>query len=353
VAFIQEIRDIAVAINKDLKMEVAVAGPDPNLSDAGKVRIPTTSFILNLLLGGGVPLGRVMEVYGDESVGKSTVAQHMMVGFQQSGGISVLLDAETGWDRERALAMGHDNDRHLHLQADTVELGAKALLRTVDRLTMPGKFPKGMPIGIFWDTISSSQTEGEKEGDLYKDGIADKARKIRQMLRTVSPLLPKANASLVFVSQTITTINKGKGRGGGDGSRKIAASGGNALRFWASKRLKIWRNKRWDYPESHSGILVTVLSKKDKMQAPNYTVDLPLMYDSGIHPGYELVVYLLDNSRYVNMDAGQVVVPDYPEPGEQVQFWMKQLPKVMDKYPDLLEYLSNCAEASWPPTQDD
>jgi recombination protein RecA len=346
VAFIKEINEAAAAINKELSLEVAIPGSDPNLSDSGKIRIPTTSFVLNLLLGGGVPLGRIMEIYGDESVGKSTIAQHMMIGFQQSGGISVLLDAETGWDRDRAVAMGHDPDRHLHLQADTVELGAKAVIHAIDRLTMPGKFPKGMPIGIFWDTISSSQTEGEKEGDMYKDGIADKARKIRQMLRTVCPKLPDANAALVFISQTIVNI---KAQGG---PRKIAASGGNALRFWASKRLKVWRSGRIDYPVDHSGILVTMLSKKDKMNAPNYEISLPLMYDIGVHPGYELVVYLLDNSKYVNMNNSRICIPDFPEPGEEISFYMKKLPGIMDKYPDLIDYLADCAQASWPPEQD-
>jgi recombination protein RecA len=346
VAFIKELEEAALAINKDLDYEVAIIGRKLNLSDAGEVRIPSTSFVLNLLLGGGVPLGRIMEVYGDESVGKSTLSQHMMVGFQQSGGISVLLDAETGWHRGRAMAMGHDPDRHLHLQADTVELGAKALLKVIDRLTMPGKFPKGMPIGIFWDTISSSQTEGEKEGDMYKDGIADKARKIRQMLRVVSPKLPPANAALIFISQTITDIK------GSQGPRKKAASGGNALRFWSSIRLKVWRGKTINYPTDHSGMLITASSKKNKMAPPSYEVELPLMYDIGVHPGYELILYLLDNSTYVNMDGGRVHVPDFPEPGEVVSFYMKQLPKIMDQYPDLIDHLSACAESSWPPMQD-
>lgn len=346
-AFIKEIEEAALAINKDLAYEVAIPGRKPNMSDSGEVRVPSTSFMLNLLTGGGVPLGRILEIYGDESVGKSTLAQHMMIGFQQSDGISVLLDAETGWHRGRAMAMGHDPDRHLHLQADTVELGAKALIKTIQRLTMPGKFPKKMPIGIFWDTISSSQTEGEREGNMYKDGIADKARKIRQMLRVVSPMLPVANAALVFISQTIVNIK------GQSGPRKMAASGGNALRFWASKRLKVWRGKTIHYPYDHSGILVTVQNKKDKMNIPGYEIDLPLMFDSGIHPGYELLLYLINNSTYVNMGGGgRVHIPDFPEPGEAISFYQKKLPDMMDRYPLLIDYLAACAKSSWPPDQE-
>lgn len=345
-SIVDKLRYVASEINKDLEGDIAVAGPDPNLSDAGSVRIPTTSHMINLFLGGGVPIGRVVELFGDESVGKSTVMQHMMVGFQKAKGISVLLDAETGWDRHRANAMGHDNDRHLHLQADTVEGGEKAIVTTLERLRMPGRFPTTCPIGIFWDTISSSQTEGEKEGDIYKDGMMDKPRKVRSMLRKIAPMLPRLNSSLVFICQTTVKMNKGSGAP----PRKTSATGGDAIKFWSAKRLSMWRSGSFKYPHVGAGILSGIKNVKDKLNAPNVELTIPILSDVGIHPGYEVLIYVIDNSNIANVRGGKVIIEDYFDEGEDLVFYMKELPKVMVDNPELLEYLRACATDIWDKT---
>lgn len=340
--FADGLRDVADAVNKSLDANVAVPGAEHCLSDITD-RIPTSSVMLNILLDGGVPVGRMMEIFGDPSHGKSTIIEHMMIGFQRFPGISVLLDSESGWHRARALRMGHDIDRHLHLQADTVELGFKAINEVIDRLRMPGKFPLSIPVGFFWDTISASQTEGEKEGDQYKDGMGDKARKIRQALRHLSLKLPQTNCALVFVSQTITDIKAQQGRY----VVKKSAAGGDAISFWSSKRIKVWYTAKIDYPVENSGILSTVRVIKDKTCAPNIEVTLPIMYDTGIDSYYEVLNYLLDNSSWVNMRGPRVVVPDFPEPGEELTFYTKQLYSTCAKHPELLDYMRTCAISTW------
>lgn len=335
------LRDVARDLNTQFKTELASAGVDPNLSDVGDVRIPTSSYMLNLLLEGGVPLGRVMEIFGDESVGKSTIMQHMMIGFQRAGGISILLDAETGWHRGRAVAMGHQSSRHMHLQADTVELGGDTLKSTISRLRMPGRLPPNLPIGFFWDTVSSSQTEGEKEDNRYKDGISDKARKIRELLRVVAPLLPRVNASLVFLSQTITDIKaKTTAR---QGPVKKAASGGDAIKFWSAKRLKMWVAGRLNYPVNNSGIISVVKNVKDKLDSPNREIYVPIMHRTGIHRGHELCNYLIDNSAHVNLNGSWVDVPGYLSKS----FYRKDLDTVLVTNDGLIEYLEMCADETW------
>jgi recombination protein RecA len=331
--------EVSAAINEEFKVEVALPGTAENLSDI-KVRVPTTSHMLNLLLGGGVPLGRVMEIYGEYSHGKSSIEEHMMIGFQRFPGVSVLLDAESGWYRERALAMGHNNDRHLHLQADTVELGFSVIESTIKRLRMPGsKIAFNMPIGIFWDTISASQTEGEKTGDQYKDGMADKARKIRAALRHLSLVLPATNCSLIFLSQTMEDL---KSKFGGK-----TTSGGGSIKFWSSKRLSVFKTGVLDHPEKNCGIITSVRNIKDKINPPNREVLLPLVYKTGVDPLQELLIFLAENSEYVSISGGRVRIHKYPEPDREVSAYQSNIHEKLATYPDLMEYLKACANYVW------
>lgn len=343
-AIAKGLRIVARDLNKEFKARVAVTGDELCASDV-PFRVPTRSFLLNKLFGGGAPIGRVIEVSGDPSHGKSTVLEEMMIGFQLYPGISVLLDADTGWHRPRAVAMGHNSHRHLHLQADTVEYGFETIFSTIARLRMPGRFPPNMPVGIFWDTISASQTEGEKEGDPYKDGTGAKPRKIREQLRRLAPELPRNNVCLVFACHTHMEFSKG-GKVGKQPQKK-SSTGGEAIPFWSGKRIKVWISSRLDYPYKNAGIITTAETIKDKLEAPHERVELPILHHTGIDPGYELIYYLLDNSSWVNMNGAYVNIPDFPEPGKALNFFPKQLHLKMQHFPDLLGYLRDCAEHTW------
>lgn len=328
-------------LNKEFKNIVAVTGNSLCISDVTTI-VPTRSFGLNKVLGGGAPCGRVVEIFGDPSHGKSTVIEEMMIGFQRYPGISVLIDADTGWSRKRAEAMGHNSNRHIHLQADTVEYGFKIIMSTIDRLRMPGRLPPEMPIGIFWDTISASQTEGEKEGDKYKEGMMDKPKKVREALRKLAPILPKRNVCLVFACHTHSEI-----KSGGYGKSKKSSSGGEAIPFWACKRIKVWIAGRLKHPYKDAGILTAVEAVKDKLNPPWRKVEIPIIHETGINPGYELVYYLVDNSTWVNMRGAYLSVPDFPEPGKELSFFPKQLHAKLDRFPELFNYLWSCAEQTW------
>jgi len=344
-----EVYDALKLLSKELNIqfsaEVAVPGEEVNFSDV-RLWVPTTSYILNLVLGGGIPMGRILEVYGEPSHGKSTIITHMMVGCQKFPGISVLLDAESSWYRDRALAMGHDPSRHLHLQADTVELGFSVIASTITRIRMKGsRFPPKMPVCFFWDTIAASPTEGEKEGDQYRDGMSDKARKIRMNLRKLSLVLPKSNCALVFVNQTITDI-KAK-----NPKFNKTTPGGGAIKFWASKRIKVYKISRMQYPHDNSGIISTLHIVKDKINPPNREGEVPILNATGIHPVYELLNFLVDNSDYVNLIRKQYVITDYPTPGSDMRISQSKLDehltKLGSRQKDLIEYLQCCVDEAW------
>jgi len=351
--FSKNLARLAESINKDFKMEVVIAGSGATLSDV-KIWVPTSSVMLNYLLGGGVPVGRILEIFGDPSHGKSTLVEHMMIGFQRYPGISILLDSESTWSRPRAMAMGHDPDRHLSFECDTIELGFTVAKKTILKARAPeSKFPPEMPIGIFWDTVSASQTENEKANDIYKEGMADKARKIRAACRDFSFFLPRMNASLIFVSQTIADIKSPIP------GQKKSASGGEAIKFWSSKRLKTWVSGKFEYPFKGAGVICNVETIKDKIHPPRKRIEVPVLYATGIHNGYELLTYLIDNSDLAEMSGGRVHIPDFPIEGEEITFYMKQLPAIMEKYPDLIAHFRACADKIWhgvetkPPQKDD
>jgi recombination protein RecA len=332
---------LAKGVNTDLKMGVLSVGSEPTLSDV-KVWVPTSSHLVNLLLGGGVPVGRMLEILGDPSHGKSTLMEHMMIGFQKHPGLSILLDAESTWDRKRALAMGHNSDRHLALEADSLELGHDVIFKTVEKARgADSGIPADLPIGIFWDTVSASPPESERDGDMYKEGMQVKARKLRTACRKLSYFLPRNATSLIYVSQTMAHIKSPIP------NQRKSASGGDAIMFWSSIRIKVTAVGRFDYPYKGAGMMCRMESIKDKTKAPRQRIEVPILYETGIHNEYGLILFLIDNGQFAEMKGGRVNVPNFPEPGDRVTFYMKQLPEVLEKLPGLSAYLEDCTTAVW------
>jgi hypothetical protein len=145
----------------------------------------------------------------------------------------------------------------------------------------------------------------------------------------------------VFLSQTITDIKaKTTGR---QGPVKKAASGGDAIKFWSAKRLKMWVSGRLQYPENNSGIIACVKNIKDKLDKPNNEIYLPIMYSTGVHRGYELVNYLLDNSNHVNISGTWIDIPGFLSK----KFYRKDLDQVLADNDGLIDYLEMCADETW------
>jgi recombination protein RecA len=341
---LNSLKKVTDKINTYFKLPIAVTGSDLCWSDI-TCRVPINSFLLTKLLGGGFPVGRIVEISGSPSAGKSTIIEHIMVGFQKYPGISVLIDAETGWYRPRAERIGHDENRHIHLQVDTLEYMFETVMVTLENLRLPGLGidPK-MPIIFVVDPVSSLQTEGEKEGNKYKDGMRSEARIVRENLRKLCPMLPRNNAGMIFASHTFTEFAK-KGQSGPP--RKKSSTFGEAIKFWSSKRFRVWSSGRLDYPEKRSGIITTVENKKDKISVPFTQIDLPINFKNGIHTGYELLNFLLDNSTYVNKSGHGVTIHDYLPDNKPLFLYKKDLDDKLEEYPDLLLYLEECAEITW------
>jgi len=337
------LKSVAKSVNAKHSLEVAVPGTEDVRADVKKW-IPTASVLLNLLLGEenfGVATGRIFEVFGDYSHGKSTIAQIIMNAFQAAGGVSVLLDAESSWSRERAVDMGHNARKHLAVEVDTCEMGFEVIESTVDQFksTLQGK----IPVVFVWDTIAASPTDGEKKGDEYEGGMMWKPRLIRRELKKLNTQLDSIQASLVFVNQTIEGPKPNR-------SGVKTTPGGGGIKFWSSQRLQVTRVARYreygDKKESNeAGIISEVKTVKNKMGPPFRKIDLPIHFKKGVDPLREVVNYLLDFTGVYNIAGSYRKIVGFAE--KDISFYEKDIRKVIQEHDGLLDWLVDQVRSHW------
>lgn len=335
------LESIAKTINKANDLEVAIPGEKEVKADV-TVWVPTKSVLLNLLMGEGnygVAAGRVFELFGDFSEGKSTIAQILMNGFQAAGGVSVLLDAESSWNRERAVEMGHDPRRHLAVDIETCEMGFKVIGETVEQFkgTLRGK----VPVIFVWDTISASPTENEKKGDEFDSGMMFKPRLIRSELRRLVPELKKIQASIVFVNQTIEGPKPNR-------SGVKTTPGGGGVKFWASQRLQVEKVNvihDWEDKKISTGIISNVKVVKNKLFPPFKSADIPLDFKRGLDFEREVSNYLLDYTSVYNLNGAYRKLIGFGD--KDFTFYEKDTPTIFKENPGLYDWMVEQVKSHW------
>ncbi|MCG8434622.1 MAG: DNA recombination/repair protein RecA [Gammaproteobacteria bacterium] len=331
--------DVASSINSHQGLEVAIPGKAEVIGDV-KGWVPTSSLMLNMIFGRkdskgihlGVPIGRIIEIFGDFSHGKSTILQHIMNAFQKASGLSNIIDSEGAWDRHRSEKIGHIPDRNLHVEVDTVERGFEVLYELNSKYfeTFSGR----VPIVYGWDTLAAAPTEGEKSGDEYESGMGWKARLIRRELRRLTTELPKNNATLVVLNQVIDQFKKpGK-----------TTPGGSGLKFWASQRLEVFKVSNLQDPATKKpiGIVSKVTMRKNKLAPPSRSLDIPIAFDHGIDPIWEVVNYHTDNTDLVNINGARIKIPEF-----DVSVYRREIPNLLTSNPEMLTFLQERAVESF------
>ncbi len=242
--------------------------------------IPTGCLSLDLAFGiGGVPRGRIIEIFGPESSGKTTLAQHIVAEVQKLGGIAAFVDAEHALDPDYAEKIGINIKEMLISQPDTGEQA----LEIVETLVRSNAVDV-----IVVDSVAALVPQKEIEGDMGDQHMGLQARLMSQALRKLTGIVSKTKTVVIFINQIRNKIGVFFGN-------PETTSGGNALKFYSSVRVEVRRSAQIKQGEKIIGNRVKAKIVKNKVAAPFKTAEFDIMYNEGISLSGDLLDLGVEN----------------------------------------------------------
>jgi len=299
---------------------------DDNIEDVSV--IPSGSIGLNAALGvGGYPRGRIIEIYGPESSGKTTLAIHAIAEAQKAGGIAAIIDAEHAFDRFYAQNLGVDVDNLLISQPDSGEQA----LEIADQLIRSSALDI-----LVVDSVAALTPKAELEGDMGENKVGLQARLMSQALRKLTASISRTNTTCIFINQLREKIGVMFGS-------PETTTGGNALKFYSSVRLDIRRIGPIKDGENQIGNETRVKVVKNKVSPPFRKAEFDIMFGHGISRSGEIIDLGVDfdiikksgswfsygDSKLAQgRDASKKIIEDNPELAKEIE------DKIMEKLKD-------------------
>jgi len=286
--------------------------------------IPTGSIGLDAALGvGGYPKGRIIEIYGPESSGKTTLAIHAIAEAQKQGGIAAFIDAEHAFDRFYAAKLGVDVDNLWISQPDNGEQA----LEIADQLIRSSAIDI-----IVIDSVAALTPKKEIEGDMGESAVGLQARLMSQALRKLTSTISKTNTTCIFINQLREKIGVMFGN-------PETTTGGNALKFYASVRIDIRKSTPIKDGDDVTGNLTKVKVVKNKVAPPFRRAEFDIMFGEGISKVGEIIDLGTEfniiqksgswfsyqgNKLAQGRDAEKALLKDNPELCEELEAQIKQ-----------------------------
>jgi len=286
--------------------------------------IPTGSINLDLALGiGGYPRGRVVEIYGPESSGKTTLTIHAIAEVQKQGGVAAFIDAEHAFDSSYASALGVDVDNLYISQPDNGEQA----LEIADHLISSGAVDL-----VVVDSVAALTPKSEIEGEMGDSKMGLHARLMSQALRKLTATISKTNCTVIFINQIRMKIGVMFGN-------PETTTGGNALKFYSSVRLDIRRIGAIKNGEDIIGNRTRVKVVKNKVAPPFRKVEFDIMFGAGISRSGEVLDKAVDldivkkagswfsygdTKLGQGRDAVKQMIADNPELSEEIETKIKE-----------------------------
>ncbi len=279
--------------------------------------IPTGSIALDVALGiGGLPRGRIIEIYGPESSGKTTLTLHAIANAQAAGGIAAFIDAEHALDPEYAKALGVDIDQLLVSQPDTGEQA----LEIADMLVRSGSVDL-----VVIDSVAALVPRAEIEGDMGDTHVGLQARLMSQALRKLTGGLSQTGTTMIFINQLREKIGVFFGS-------PETTSGGKALKFYASVRLDIRRIETLKEGTEAVGNRTRVKVVKNKMAPPFKQAEFDILYGTGISREGSLIDFGVEQEIVKKSGAWYTYEGDQLGQGkENARKYLLQFPDTADE----------------------
>ena len=306
--------------------------------------IPTGSVGLDLALGvGGYPRGRIIEIYGPESSGKTTLAIHAIAEAQKAGGIAAIIDAEHAFDRFYAEALGVDVENLFISQPDNGEQA----LEIADQLISSAAVDL-----VVIDSVAALTPKAEIEGTMGDNKVGLQARLMSQALRKLTSTISKTNTTCIFINQLREKIGVSFGN-------PETTTGGNALKFYASVRIDIRKAAAIKDGDTQLGNLTRVKVVKNKVAPPFRKCEFDIMYGQGISKVGEILDFAIEydiiqkSGSWLSYDGAKIaqgrdkgiaILKDNPELAEEIEAKVRKV--LAENNGQIPEKSSSKAEAS-------